>query len=106
MQSPVSMMAAILYRYAQLKGYDVSTKAYLSGYTDAASVGAYAIDAMAWANGAELITGTSTTTLSPAGNATRAQVATILMRFCETSQSESFPFKRAGFRVGSFCREV
>lgn len=76
-------MAAILYRYAQLKGYDVSTKAYLSGYTDAASVGAYAIDAMAWANGAELITGTSTTTLSPAGNATRAQVATILMRFCE-----------------------
>lgn len=76
-------MAAILYRYAQFKGYDVSAKADLSVYTDAASVGAYAVDAMAWANGAQLITGTSSTTLSPAGNATRAQVATILMRFCE-----------------------
>lgn len=76
-------MAAILYRYAQFKGYDVSAKADLSAYTDAAKVGAYATDAMAWANSAELITGTSATTLTPAGNATRAQVATILMRFCE-----------------------
>ena len=76
-------MAAILYHYAQFKGYDVSAKADLTAYTDAASVGAYAADAMAWANGAELITGTSATALSPAGQATRAQVATILMRFCE-----------------------
>ena len=76
-------MAAILYRYAQFKGYDVSAKADLSVYTDAAQVSAYATDAMAWANGAQLITGTSATTLTPAGNATRAQVATILMRFCE-----------------------
>ena len=76
-------MAAILYRYAQFKGYDVSAKADLSVYTDAASVGAYAVDAMAWANGAGLITGTSATTLTPAGNATRAQVAAILMRFGE-----------------------
>ena len=76
-------MAAILYRYAQFKGYDVSVKADLSVYTDAAQVSTYATDAMAWANGAQLITGTSQTTLTPAGNATRAQVATILMRFCE-----------------------
>ena len=76
-------MAAILYRYAQFKGYDVSAKTDLSVYTDAAQIGTYAVDAMAWANGAELITGTSTTTLTPAGQATRAQVATILMRFCE-----------------------
>ena len=76
-------MAAILYRYAQFKGYDVSAKADLSVYTDAAQVSTYATDAMAWANGAQLITGTSQTTLTPAGNATRAQVATILMRFCE-----------------------
>ena len=76
-------MAAILYRYAQFKGYDVSAKADLSVYTDAAQVSTYATDAMAWANGAQLITGTSVTTLTPAGNATRAQVATILMRFCE-----------------------
>jgi len=76
-------MAAILYRYAQFKGYDVSVKADLSVYTDAAQVSTYATDAMAWANGAQLITGISQTTLTPAGNATRAQVATILMRFCE-----------------------
>lgn len=76
-------MAAILYRYAQFKGYDVSVKADLSVYTDAAQVSTYATDAMAWANGAQLITGTNQATLTPAGNATRAQVATILMRFCE-----------------------
>ncbi len=76
-------MAAILYRYAQFKGYDVSAKANLSVYTDAAQVSTYATDAMAWANGAQLIAGTSQATLTPAGNATRAQVATILMRFCE-----------------------
>ena len=76
-------MAAILYRYAQFKGCDVSAKADLSVYTDAAQVSTYATDAMAWANGAQLITGTSQATLTPAGNATRAQVATILMRFCE-----------------------
>ncbi len=76
-------MAAILYRYAQFKGYDVSVKADLSVYTDAAQVSTYATNAMAWANGAQLITGTSQATLTPAGNATRAQVATILMRFCE-----------------------
>lgn len=76
-------MAAILYRYAQFKGYDVSAKADLSTYIDAADVSAYATDAMAWASQTGLITGTSATALSPAGQATRAQVAAILMRFCE-----------------------
>ena len=77
-------MAAILYRYATLKGYDVSQKADLSGYTDAGTISAYASDAMAWANAQGLITGVTNTTLAPKSNATRAQVATILMRFCET----------------------
>lgn len=77
-------MAAILYRYASLKGYDVSQKADLSGYTDAGTISAYASDAMAWANAQGLITGVTDTTLAPKSSATRAQVATILMRFCET----------------------
>ena len=77
-------MAAILYRYATLKGYDVSQKADLSGYTDAGTISAYASDAMAWANAQGLITGVTNTTLAPKSSATRAQVATILMRFCET----------------------
>ena len=77
-------MAAILYRYARYKGYDLSAQAALDGYADAAQVSAYAADAMKWAVGSGLITGTSGTTLSPAGSATRAQAAVILARFCQT----------------------
>ena len=84
--SPITreQMAAILYRYAAYKGYDVSQKADLSGYTDAASISGYAKDALAWANAQKLITGVTDTTLNPQGSATRAQVAIILMRLCET----------------------
>lgn len=77
-------MAAILYRYARYKGYDLSAQAALDGYADAAQVSAYAADAMKWAVGSGLITGTSGTTLSPDGSATRAQAAVILARFCQT----------------------
>lgn len=76
-------MAAILYRYAQYKGYDVSGKADLSGYADNGQVSAYAKDALAWANAAKLINGVTNTTLDPQGSATRAQVSAILHRFCE-----------------------
>ena len=76
-------MAAILYRYASYKGYSVSDLANLTGYTDAASVSEWASTAMRWAVAEGLIEGTSATTLSPSGDSTRAQVATILMRFCE-----------------------
>ena len=75
--------AAILYRYAQYKKIDVTATADLSGYADAAQISAYAETAMKWANGEGLITGVTDTMLKPAGNATRAQAATILMRFCE-----------------------
>ena len=76
-------MAAILYRYAQYKGYDVTKKADLSGYSDNSQVSAYAKDALAWANAAKLINGVTNTTLVPQGNATRAQVSAILHRFCD-----------------------
>lgn len=76
-------MAAILYRYAQFKGYDVSNTGNLSGYTDAAQVSEWARTAMGWANAQGLITGNTATTLNPTGSATRAEVATILMRFVE-----------------------
>ena len=84
--SPITreQMATMLYRFAAYKGYDVSQKADLSGYTDAASISGYAKDALAWANAQKLITGVTDTTLNPQGSATRAQVATILMRFCES----------------------
>lgn len=77
-------MAAILYRYAQYKGYDTSVGGMsLAEYTDADQISSYATTAMQWANENGLITGRTDTTLIPQGTATRAEVATILMRFCE-----------------------
>lgn len=76
-------LATFLYRYAQDQGYDTSARADLSGYSDAGLVSSYATEALSWANATGLITGTTGTTLSPQGSATRAQVATILTRFCQ-----------------------
>lgn len=76
-------MAAILYRYATYKKYDVSTAGDLSKFPDADKVSSYAVDAMKWANAAGLINGSDDGNLYPAGNATRAQVAAILTRFCK-----------------------
>lgn len=78
-------MAAILWRYAKYAGYDVSIgeDTNILSYDDALSVSEYAVPAMQWACGDGIINGTSATTLSPQGNATRAQVAAILHRFCE-----------------------
>ena len=75
-------LAAMLYRYAKMKGYDVSTSASLSGYTDASSVSGWAKEAMQWAVGSGLIQG-SNNALTPQANASRAQIATILMRFAQ-----------------------
>ena len=75
-------LATILYRYAQAKGYDVSASADLSGYPDAGQVQDYAQPAMAWAVAEGIVEGVDGN-LNPTGDATRAQIATILMRFCE-----------------------
>ena len=75
-------LAAILYRYASYAGYDCSATSDLSGYTDADSVSAYAKPAISWANAEGLVVGTSDTTLCPRDTSTRAQLASILARFC------------------------
>lgn len=75
-------MAAILFRYAQKLGLDTSARADLSGFPDGGKVSAYANDAIRWAVAEGLING-SDGKLLPQGNATRAQVAAILMRFIE-----------------------
>ena len=80
-------MAAILYRYAGFAGQSTAGRADLSGYTDAGQVSPYAAEAMGWAVDRGLITGVSADTLAPGGSATRAQVATILMRFCQTDET-------------------
>ena len=76
-------MAAILYRYAALKGRDVTGRADLSRFLDAGQISAYAVEPMAWANAAGLVTGVSQDTLDPLGSATRAQTATLLWRLCQ-----------------------
>ena len=78
--------AVMLYRFAQEQGYDVSIgeSTNILSYTDVADLSEYAISAMQWAVGAGIINGTGDgSTLSPQGQATRAQAAVMLMRFCE-----------------------
>ena len=76
-------MVTMLYGYAgraeQLSGSDGA----LASYQDQASVSDWAREAMAWAVSTGVITGTSTTTLAPQKIGTRAEVATVLMQFCE-----------------------
>ena len=85
-EDPVTreQMAAIFHRYAGYKGYDVTAQGDLSAFTDAASVGDWAREALIWAVDKELINGMGDGTVNPRGTATRAQTAAILMRFCET----------------------
>lgn len=85
-EDPVTreQMAAIFHRYAGYKGYDVTAQGDLFAFTDAASVGDWAREALIWAVDKELINGMGDGTVNPRGTATRAQTAAILMRFCET----------------------
>lgn len=77
-------LASILYRYAQTKGYDTSVgeNTNILSYTDALEISEYAIPAMQWACGAGIMEGDAGY-LTPQGDATRAQVATMLMRWME-----------------------
>lgn len=83
-QITLEQLATMLYRYAVQEGYDVGQDdAEIQEFADYGDISEYAREAMAWAVDTRLINGTSDTTLSSKGNATRAQVATILMRMCE-----------------------
>lgn len=75
-------MAQILYNYAAFKGYDVSTQGDLSTFNDGAKTSDWALSAMKWAVGSGLLQGYNGN-LNPTGTATRAEVAQILMNFCE-----------------------
>ena len=76
-------MVTILYRYAQYKGYDVSVgeDTNILSYSDAFTITQYAIPAMQWACGSGMVQG-SNNALLPKGSTTRAQMATMMMRFC------------------------
>lgn len=77
-------MAVMMYRYALHKGLDTSINEDFSHYQDAYRVSDFAERAMGWAIGNDIITGKyNETLLDPQGNASRAECATIIMRFCE-----------------------
>ena len=76
-------LAAIFYRYADYKGYDLTVKGDLDKFKDADKITDYAKTAMQWAVGSDLVNGKSGNLLDPQGTATRAEIAAMLHRFIE-----------------------
>ena len=91
-EAPITreQMAAIFYRYAAFKGYDVSAGADLSKFSDFNKVDAWATENVAWANAVGLINGVSDTELDPLGLAKREQIAAILSRMMDTGARLTF----------------
>ncbi len=80
-------MAVMMYRYAKYMNYNTSQKTNFSKFSDASKVSGFAREAMQWAVGTGIITGKNNgTRLDPQGNASRAECATIIMRFVEKYQ--------------------
>lgn len=75
-------MAAIIYRYAEFKGYDITTSSNTS-YTDNDNISYYAKDAVIWAAEKSVMTGNTDGSFAPKANTTRAQVASVFMRMVE-----------------------
>ena len=76
-------MVAMLYRYGDYKGYDISARGELDQFTDKESLSDYAKDAMRWAVKMEIISGKEGNLLDPQGSTTRGECAAIIMRFLE-----------------------
>ncbi len=81
-------MVTILYNVADKPETNPSA---ISQYSDYHQVASYAADGFAWAVSNKVVSGTSSTTLSPRGTATRAQVAVILVRYLENVEGVKFP---------------
>ena len=74
-------IAVFLFRYAKVIGVNTSGQGSVDRFDDSGSVSTWAEDAMSWAVGTGVISGTSGNRLDPNGSATRGEVATMLMRF-------------------------
>ena len=86
-------MVTILYNVADKPATNTSA---ISQYSDYYQVASYAADGFAWAVSNKVVSGTSNTTLSPRGTATRAQVAVILIRYLENVEGVQFPDVNGG----------
>lgn len=80
-------IATILQRYAEYKGVDVTQTDDLAFYTDSGSVASWAQAAVGWAVKSGIVTGATETTIAPASAATRAQVATMIMRYMQANNT-------------------
>lgn len=78
-------MVVMLYNYAKYKGYDVTASTDLSKFADNASVSTWAQPAMQWAVAEGYISGMGDSQLAPQGTATRAEIASVIMRFMEAT---------------------
>ena len=85
MEKPITreQLATMLYRYAELNGKDVSKRTSLDSFKDGDKVSTYAVDALKWAVAEGIVTGKTGGFIDPQAGATRAETATMLMRFCE-----------------------
>ena len=73
----------ILYRYAEYKGYDIGYKESLADYKDTSEISTWAVDSMNWINENKIIIGRTNNILAPKDSITRAEIATVLVRFME-----------------------
>ena len=94
--------AQMLYNYAKYKGYDLTAEGDLSQFPDSGSVADWAEIAMSWANGNELINGHDDGTIDAGGIGTRAQAASILMRFDQNLVKNRIFMQRPGV-IPAFC---
>lgn len=78
-------LALILYNYAKIQDYDTNAQANLDRYLDGGSASGWAQTALSWAVGEGLLSGRDVNMLDPTGTATRAEVAQIMMNFCENT---------------------
>ena len=76
-------LAAILYRYTAHKGGDVSQRSTLAQFTDVSQISSWALENIQWANAVGMVNGRTATTIVPKGNATRAEAASMIQRFCQ-----------------------
>lgn len=81
-------LAAFFYRYAEYKGYDTEITGSLDRFADKDDISEWAQEAMAWAVGYGIFEGRDNGMLDPQGNATRAEFAAMLHRFCEKNDLE------------------
>lgn len=84
--------ATMLYNFAEHTGESTNKdNSVLNQFSDRNSIASYAVDAMAWAVTNGIVSGTSSTTITPAGLATRAQAAVMLMRFDKMGEEPTDP---------------